>query len=234
MGIRGLEKFLDVWARTNLGFVPFEKDMIISSQSVICIDAMGFAFYLIEQLADHRLQGGMYGLYDEEFSRAVRKLIDTGLYLVFFFDGNEQSGMKSATAQKRRDQRDDQWMALKAACQSRRLRATFDDSEVPFPPLIIEQLKSSLHTLQLALTESGDPEAASRIEIRLCASEEDQEIAKYCQRHNTDPYARAYCYGQDSDFLVFANCPYIPFGKLRCIPDPLFTRATLLAEQVWS
>ena len=62
----------------------------------------------------------------------------------------------------------------------------------------------------------------SRIEIIKCSFEADQEIAKYCQQHDN-----SYCYGKDSDFLIFADCPYVEFGEL------LRHGVMLVAKRVW-
>ena len=121
--------------------------------------------------------------------------------------------MKSSTSKKRRAQREAQWLTLWDACESGRRLAEID--KVPCPSLTVHQLESTLQEMQ----KHGD---ASRIEIIKCSLEADQEIAKYCQQHDS-----SYCYGKDSDFLIFADCPYIEFGEL------IRHGVVLVAERVW-
>ena len=59
MGIRGLVKYLKSSSQSHGGAEPFQHDVQIPSGSTVCIDATGFAFFIVEQFFDSTF--GVFG-----------------------------------------------------------------------------------------------------------------------------------------------------------------------------
>ena len=125
--------------------------------------------------------------------------------LEFYFDGSKSKQVKSATLSSREDKRQELWLNLYKLCTSTspRYRAKpINVDDLPTAALVIE-------TLRCIVSEFDD------ITVNECEYEADQEIALACKRNNDSGTGiKAYCYGNDTDFIAMADCPYIQFGSL--------------------
>ena len=176
MGIRGLKRYLALKYKA--------ESEALSDGSSLMIDGLGWLFYVIDNIANTEKQfGGTYSTLIDVMSSEIRGLRAMGLELIFFIDG-DSSRMKDATAEKRRCQREEKWLAL--------YHATLDDTDgrvvqsgLPSPPL-------SVDVLDFVLSSLG-------VKTVVCSFEADQDLAIACQKGNLNSGGpRCYCYGSDT------------------------------------
>jgi len=190
MGIKGLRTYL---LKKGINF-PEE----IPTGSKLLIDAYGFTFQVYHDFVRSAKPGpqfgGQYLALSDYYRNEITKLKAT-FTLEFYFDGSKSKQVKSATLSSREDQRQELWLNLYKLCTSTspRYRAKpIDVDNLPTAALVIE-------TLRCIVSEFDD------ITINECEYEADQEIALACRRNNSGTGVKAYCYGNDTDFLSKAR-----------------------------
>lgn len=220
MGIRNLKSTLKRLSNVT----EFDS---IPSNSTLLIDGNGFIFYIIELLLEkneiHYQFGGRYDIIIEMTKQEILKLESFGLNLIFYFDGNF-TRFKAKTLEKRRIQDQLRWKELYKLCQS--LENIFYDeylnlvkkAELPKPFLFSQQFRMVLSQLGVA--------------IHICDDEADQNIAIACMQLNkaNNHEYKYFCYANDTDFLIFNNCPYIEFGGI-CGIDKSNLR--IIVKKLW-
>ena len=148
--------------------------------------------------------GGQYSALADYYRNEIKKLMTT-FELEFYFDGSRNKKVKSATLSSRERDRQDLWFNLYKLCTSTspRYRAK---------PISVDELPTAtlhIETFRCIVSEFDD------IKVIECEYEADQEIAIACKENNSNGTgARAYCYGNDTDFIAMADCPYIQVGSL--------------------
>ena len=216
MGIRGLLQFLEEYSsNVFVEQIPIESNLLI--------DGCGWAFHMLLNHANlcPREFGGSYGAFDAIVRNEVLVLIkEYGFKMTVYFDG-KISRMKSETIKKRTEKDEESWMKLLEYCEN---GSSCKNDNFPMPPFYIDQLKSSLQSLDIAIVTFED--------------EADQEIAKLCTYYNAinadERATEYYVYANDrymhdsyhiidlsrinfcfkfSDYLLMKNCPYIKFGS---------------------
>lgn len=214
MGVKGLLSFVKSLP------TPLEA---IEEGSTLHIDGAGWCFQLIQQLNDTYLSGlpeftllgGLYHEFDQHIRQHVDYLVnELRLHLIVYDDGSNKR-MKEATSEKRCEERNQKWINLLNICMSQK----YEKTNLPFPRLCIDQFLATLADLS--------------IPIMSCESEADQDIAFNVSNSNADsadPHSRHYAYANDSDFIAFADCPFIPFDSFtihqNIILAPVYLRST--------
>ena len=171
-------------------------------------------FDIVRQSTDSQLSLGLgdYQQLDEIIRRELTTLIAIGMKIVVFIDGRN-TRLKSDTLEQRREQREAEWDNLLVYLRSpKRLEKNM---KFPICPLLQTQFLDSLR--------------GSGITVFECDEEADQSIAKYCSNLNEmDDTVSCFCYGKDSDFFAFRDCPYIELGELK-----VSKRGSVVASHVW-
>ena len=212
MGVKGLLTLLRSLP------VPMER---IEEGSTLHIDGAGWCFQLIQQLnetypsglPEYTLLGGLY----YELDQCIRQEVDylqnqLRLQLILYDDGS-QKRMKEATAEKRCEDRNQQWCNLLNICMNQK----FEKASLPMPKLSFDQFLATIADLGIPIVS--------------CEAEADQEVAlAVVQSNAVSADHRHFAYAKDSDFIAFANCPYIPFDSFtiqeEIILAPVYLRST--------
>jgi HrpA-like RNA helicase len=181
MGVKNLKTIFKQYSRAN-------KRERIPEGSTLCIDGNGWTYYLYRTL--ERKYGGEYAKFDRLIRKQVRKMLRNKLNLIVFWDGPTVY-MKEDCRNARKANNEKRWQNLQSFCLDGEKHKKDD---LPKPPVVNEQLKSTLKELEVATV--------------VCDAEADITISTYV-RDNPGSYA----YGDDSDYFVF-GIPYIQFGDL--------------------
>jgi len=179
MGIRGLFKYLDGYLESDLELEELKPD------STLVIDASGWMLSLIINMEKNghsrRELGGSYDSFSGFLCKELEKLQSQySLQLIVMVDGSA-TRMKGDTIKKRNLAREGNWVNLFDSCENKKAK---DQDDLPLPPLYFQQFYSVLEQYNIKIIE--------------CDVEADQEIAKYCQRMNSESNRSQYfCYGDD-------------------------------------
>ena len=194
MGIRGLQTLVNGIAG---GVITPE---IIPSGSLLIVDGDGFIFHILRLVEDSAqpLLGGDYGIIDSAIRSEINLLRDTMGFALTFYFGGKSDIFKDGTILKRIKQREEKWFNVYSACRD--CKPCVPD-DAPIPALSIDQMLWTLADLGISMIQ--------------CDGESDQIIASAVFEKNKANPGSTFCYGQDSDFLVMKDCPYIEFGKIK-------------------
>jgi siroheme synthase (precorrin-2 oxidase/ferrochelatase) len=212
MGIKGLTRYLT--AKCNKTLINKE---VLPENSTLLIDGNGFMFYILSipkvENSFNRELGGNYNILNEAIKEEIQKYLNAGLKVQVYFDGI--SRMKGETSEKRLQERMNMWTRLFNACNEGEI---LKQDDLPVPPLVSTQFRMTLRSI-------------SEIEIIMCDEEADQELAKICCNKNINLEKGKelyYCYGNDTDFIVMKDCPYIKFVDLIIDNDN-----KVIANKIW-
>ena len=215
MGIKGLLTFVKSLP------IPLEK---IEEGSTLHIDGSGWCFQLIQQLnetfpselPEYTLLGGLYFKFDQYIRQQVDYLQNgLKLHLIVYNDGSNKR-MKEATAQRRCEDRNQQWCNLLSICMTQK----YEKSNLPFPRLSIDQFLATIATLGIPIIS--------------CDTEADQDIAIAVSKANATSadHERHFAYANDSDFIVFADCPFIPFDSFTVLHEQMILAPVYLRSKI--
>lgn len=160
---------------------------LLPAGSVLVVDGSGFLFHVLEAAGERAavVLGGDYTAFAEAVRRELNRLLQLGLRVEFFFDG-EADIFKDRAQAHRAQQREAMWFDMYTSCRDGKL--TVATKDLPLPPLAMDQLK-------VVLAKDFKSIATTR-----CTGEADLEIAAYVKRKNGGrplPECRYYCYGRD-------------------------------------
>ena len=223
MGVQGLMKFLDGAASLDL---PNET---IPQGSVFYVDGCGFCLEIMRKLDAsyaHKVPlcsilSGLYADFDAVIRKEVKHLNETlGMQLIVCMDGRI-SRMKDATAESRMRDRENDWVNLLNVCMDGNYN--IKNPRLPFPRMCMQQFQSTLLDMH--------------IQVIQCDEEADQFIAMSVaafNRSNAQLNKQAYCYGRDSDYVVFQDCPYIAidsvFIEASCVQACVYRRSAIASD----
>eukprot|EP00968_Pinguiococcus_pyrenoidosus_P019220 scaffold2048_cov224-Pinguiococcus_pyrenoidosus.AAC.3 len=178
MGVRGLTTYV-------LG-LPGPKRRKLAPNTTILIDGHGWAFSLSDRVA---LTLGPYGALDALARREVAAFRAAGLRVIVFFDGRSKNH-KTEASWRRQKQTAEQWESIRSALLDGAALTDF-----PSGPLIVEQLRGTLRSLN--------------VEVRECVSEADFDLC-----HAALDESDAIIFANDSDFFVVRGVQYAPFSSI--------------------
>ena len=191
MGIKGLRKFL-----INHPKIKHSSEIILP-ESTLLIDSFGLLFYIIRNHPQERnLSLGNYELLNQLFVEEISRLLSFGIKLVVVEDG-KKTRFKEECIKDRRRKRSEEWIGLVDFLDTGKIA---NNTNLPVCLLAFDQFKEALTLFNIPTIKAE--------------SESDEEIAKICAQKNIDGKETHFCYGNDSDFIAFKDCPYIEFGDL--------------------
>ena len=212
MGVRKLLQFVESYDQQGSG-----KE-VLPRNSTLLVDGNGLLFYILstpEALEYFRREYcGNYTYFDSIVKGLMYKWMhnEQNVKFVIYFDG--RSKMKEKTIVERTKHREKLWIMLHDNLRDKNILKV-DQNDLPIPKLIFKQFRQTLNLIGLPIVE--------------CDEEVDQVLAKMCFDGNAvgDSNHSFYVLGQDSDYMVFKGCPYIPFNHLQSENSSLF------ASKVW-
>eukprot|EP01032_Pedospumella_encystans_P022245 gene22245-25208_t len=144
-------------------------------------------------------KGGSYKEFASIVLAEVNRLKSYDLQLVVLFDG-PKNPLKDRTTIERLKRREREWASLRQFYSTETIAHNPED--FPIAPLCKEQLMATLDLCSVRHLH--------------CINEADQEIALLVQQQNLlcTPDTRCFAYGQDTDYIVMKDCPYIEFGAI--------------------
>ena len=220
MGVRKLLQLVELFGRHSKG--PDKE--VLPRESTLLVDGNGLLFYILSTAEGidyfRKEYCGNYAYFDYLIKKIVNnwRNNDQNINFVIYFDG--KSKMKDKTIQERALRREKMWITLHDKLRDKSIHEV-DQNDLPIPKLIIKQFRQTLFALGLTIVE--------------CNEEVDQELARICFNGNTknntatvdDCDHSFFVLGQDSDYLVFKGCPYIPFNQLH------LENNSLTAFKIW-
>jgi len=157
----------------------------VPAGSVLLVDGSGLVNFLLR--GDRFELGGDYARLERMVETYVDRLRKT--YRVVVYRDGEKRRMKEATRLKRLEQRREEWRTLETWVSTTGRFVGAAAAQLPRPTLAYE-------CFYLCVARLG-------VKIVDCEEEADQELAK----------ARGYVLAEDSDFMVFRQCRYVPLEE---------------------
>ena len=212
MGVFGLKRIIQRWAPS------LPQDEALPAGCELLVDGLGLLHFVADKLGEslERHLGGAYDVFDLEIRRVVGSWREAGASVTVFFDGEENRtakghGFKNDTRDERYRQRSAKWSEMYGFMID---GAAIAPSRLPLPPLLEAQIRSTLAALEVHCVD--------------CEGEADYHLALACRSRNmaqsdapppaSTSKARAFIIGDDSDFVLFADCLYVPLPSLTIAP----------------
>ncbi len=219
MGVRKLLQLVQLYGQSE---GPSKE--VLPRGSTLLVDGNGLLFYILstEEAVEYfrKEYNGNYAYFDYITRKIVSNWMinDQDVKFVVYFDG--KSKMKEKTIHERTLHREKMWITLHDKLRDKNIYDV-NQNDLPIPKLIFKQFRQTLFTLGLKIVE--------------CNDEVDQELARICfnsnAKNNTATVDNCdhsfFVLGQDSDYLVFKGCPYIPFDQLH------IENTSLTATKIW-
>uniref|UniRef100_A0A7S3JYC1 Uncharacterized protein n=1 Tax=Aureoumbra lagunensis TaxID=44058 RepID=A0A7S3JYC1_9STRA len=225
MGVKKLYNYL----LRNRGGAPEKKTIDIGSE--IGIDGSGLAHYLVKD--DRNDLGGDYMRLEALVQMTLKDLIEEQkLKVTVYKDGKLRRSVKTRTMNQRLIERKNEWFALEewankdsffSSSPTKKESTQQEENDIipysdgvascqfPRPVLLMSVFYAAVVKYKDTLCD--EEEEQSRLEIIECEEEADVILAKSAK----------YVLAEDSDFLVFKNCKYIPLHELEklCNGEPV-------------
>ena len=180
----------------------------LPSGTTLLIDGSGMVNFLLR--GDRYDLGGDYGRLEALVTQSITRLQKAGYRITVYKDGDKRR-MKAHERRRRLKQRRNEWVSLEDWAKSASGRPTVD---FPRPVLASKSFYNCIKRLGVKIVD--------------CEEEADQPLAK----------ASGVVLADDSDFMVFRKCRYVPLEELEKLvsrkPVRIYDRESIAgALQLW-
>lgn len=202
------------------------RDPVQISNTVLVCDGWGLMYFACNFLTS-RPESGLgsafpnYVKLDEFLRNHISTLRRNGITLQVVFDGTASTDLKAATKEFRSRGRDRDW------------NSRFRQSHLQFGQSVPESFDGDARLAVLSSLQFKSTLEGLNVTTIYATGEAEVEISRRVRIHNnlaredgcdTDTH---FAYGNDSDFMLMENCPYIKFG------DIFENDSTIYAKKVW-